>query len=89
MQILLEGHGAPVAANAGDTILETLLRAGIDFPFSCQFGNCGTCKCQLVRGAVTELEHSEHLLAPAERERGIVLACRTRVWGDAVVRRID
>jgi len=89
MQILIEGHDAPVAASAGETILETLLRAGIAFPFSCQFGNCGTCKCQLVHGAVSELEHSEHVLAPAERARGIVLACRTRVWGDTVIRRID
>ena len=89
MEIILEGHEAPVAAKAGDTILDTLLRAGIAFPFSCQFGNCGTCKCQLVRGAVSELEHSEHVLGAAERARGIVLACRTRIWGDAVIRRID
>jgi len=38
---------------------------------------------------VLELEHSEHALAPEERAKGIVLACRTQVWDDAVVRRID
>ena len=89
MQITLEGHTEPVPVEAGDTILTSLLRAGVPFPFSCQAGNCGTCKCELVSGDVLELEHSEHALAPEERAKGIVLACRTQVWDDTVVRRID
>jgi CDP-4-dehydro-6-deoxyglucose reductase/ferredoxin-NAD(P)+ reductase (naphthalene dioxygenase ferredoxin-specific) len=89
MQITLEGHAEPVPVEAGDTILASLLRAGVPFPFSCQAGNCGTCKCELVSGDVLELEHSDHALAPEERAKGIILACRTQVWDDAVVRRID
>ena len=89
MQITLEGRAEPVPVEAGDTILASLLRAGVPFPFSCQAGNCGTCKCELVSGDVLELEHSEHALAPEERAKGIVLACRTQVWDDTVVRRID
>jgi ferredoxin-NAD(P)+ reductase (naphthalene dioxygenase ferredoxin-specific) len=89
MQITLEGHAEPVPVEAGDTILASLLRAGVPFPFSCQAGNCGTCKCELVSGEVLELEHSEHALGPEERAKGIILACRTQVWDDAVVRRID
>src|SRR5436309_2386726 len=64
MQITLEGHDQPVPVRAGDTMLEALLRAGVAFPFSCQAGNCGTCKCELVSGDILELEHSEHALAP-------------------------
>lgn len=89
MQITLVGHDQPVPVEAGDTVLASLLRAGLAFPFSCQAGNCGTCKCELVSGDVHELEYSEHALSPAERARGIVLACRTQVWDDTVVRRID
>jgi ferredoxin-NAD(P)+ reductase (naphthalene dioxygenase ferredoxin-specific) len=89
MQITLEGRAEPVPVEAGDTILASLLRAGVPFPFSCQAGNCGTCKCELVSGDVLELEHSEHALAPEERAKGVVLACRTQVWDDTVVRRID
>jgi naphthalene 1,2-dioxygenase ferredoxin reductase component len=89
MQIILEGHDQPVPVQAGDTVLASLLRAGLAFPFSCQAGNCGTCKCELVSGDVHELEYSEHALSAAERARGIVLACRTQVWDDTVVRRID
>jgi ferredoxin-NAD(P)+ reductase (naphthalene dioxygenase ferredoxin-specific) len=89
MQITLEGHDRPVPVEAGDTILASLLRAGVPFPFSCQAGNCGTCKCELVSGDVLELGHSEHALSAEERARGLILACRTQVWDDTVVRRID
>ena len=89
MQITLEGHDRPVPVEAGDTILASLLRAGVAFPFSCQAGNCGTCKCELVSGDVLELEYSEHALAPEERAKGVILACRTQVWDDTVIRRID
>jgi ferredoxin len=88
MRITVEGHGA-VPAQAGDTLLVALLRAGLAFPFSCQTGSCGTCKCQLVSGEVRELAFSEHTVSTAERARGIVLACRSELRGDAVIRRID
>src|SRR3989442_3281497 len=89
MQITLEGHDQPVPVRAGDTMLEALLRAGVAFPFSCQAGNCGTCKCELVSGDILELEHSEHALPPEQRAKGIILACRTQDWDDSVIRRID
>ncbi len=89
MQITLEGHAEPVPVEAGDTILTSLLRAGVPFPFSCQTGTCGTCKCKLLSGEIDELAHSERVLRPEERSRGIVLACRAQIRTDTVVRRID
>ena len=89
MRITVEGHDGAVPAQAGDTVLAALLRAGFAFPFSCQTGSCGTCKCQLLSGEVHELACSEHTVSPAERARGIVLACRSELRGDAVIRRID
>jgi ferredoxin len=89
VQITLVGHAVSVAVQPGDTILAALLRAGLAFPFSCQTGTCGTCKCELVRGDVRALDYSEHVLSPAEQARGIVLACRSEVCSDVVVRRID
>ncbi|MGQ0654589.1 MAG: 2Fe-2S iron-sulfur cluster-binding protein [Betaproteobacteria bacterium] len=89
MHITLEGHAPPVPVEAGDTILASLLRAGVPFPFSCQAGNCGTCKCELVCGDVLELEYSEHALSAEERAKGVILACRTQVWDDTTIRRID
>lgn len=89
MQIVLVGHADPVPVHASDTLLASLLRAGLAFPFSCQNGNCGHCKCELVCGDVHELEYSVLALSRAERSRGIVLACRVQPRNDLVIRRID
>lgn len=89
MQITLVGHPDPVPVQPGDTLLASLLRAGVAFPFSCQAGNCGTCKCEVLSGEVYELEYSPQALSAAERASGIVLACRAQVQDRAVVRRID
>ena len=86
MQILLEGRAAPIPVEAGDTILDSLLRAGVLFSFSCQTGDCGACKCELLGGNVQELACSDEALTPEERANNIVLACRSRVRDDTVVR---
>ena len=85
-QILIEGQSRPVVAQDGETLLDALLRNGVLFPYSCQTGNCGTCKCEHVSGEIVELEHSEAALSQAERAGGVVLACRTRVRGDVRLR---
>lgn len=91
MSLSLRIDGTPVEVDAepGDTILDALLMAGVGFAYSCQSGNCGTCRCELIDGDILELEYSEHALSPADRARGIVLACRAQVWADTVIRRLD
>lgn len=76
-------------ATEGETILANLLQAGVVFPYNCQSGNCGACKCELVEGDVLELPHSEYALSPEERARNLILACRTQVWGDCSIRKLD
>jgi ferredoxin-NAD(P)+ reductase (naphthalene dioxygenase ferredoxin-specific) len=70
----------------GETLLESLLQGGVAFPHNCQSGNCGACKCELVEGDVLDLPYSEYALSAEERARGLILACRTQVWGDCSVR---
>lgn len=73
----------------GETILFSLQQAGIAFPHNCQSGNCGACKCELIDGDTLELPSSEYALSDEERARGLILACRTQVWGDCTVRALD
>jgi naphthalene 1,2-dioxygenase ferredoxin reductase component len=76
-------------ALTGETILASLLQAGVPFPHNCQSGNCGACKCELVEGDILELPYSEYALSAEERSRNLILACRTQVWGDCTVRMLD
>ena len=88
-QVLIADSGESFPAEDGETVLAAARRAGVPFPHSCQAGNCGTCKCELVDGDVFELEHSEFALSAAERAQGLVLACRSQVWGATTIRRLD
>lgn len=87
--ITIEGDPQSVPALDGETILDAALRNGVGFAYSCQAGNCGTCKCEYVAGEIFELEYSEHALSAAERARNVVLACRTQVWSDVQIRRLS
>jgi len=87
--IHLKDHPEPVPAEEGDLILDALLLAGVAMPYSCQQGNCGTCKCELIGGEVMELDYSEFALTPEERAKNLILACRTQAWGDVSIRKLD
>jgi len=87
--VTVAGDAQPVPAEDGETILDALLRHGVGFAYSCQSGNCGTCKCEYVSGEIFETEYSEHALSPGERERGVILACRAQVWSDVEIRRLS
>jgi CDP-4-dehydro-6-deoxyglucose reductase/ferredoxin-NAD(P)+ reductase (naphthalene dioxygenase ferredoxin-specific) len=85
----IAGDPQAIPVEDGETILEALQRHGVGFAYSCQAGNCGTCKCEYVSGEILELEYSEHALPASDRARGIILACRTQAWGDLEIRRLD
>ena len=69
-----EDHTVPIAA--GETLLQAALTAGIDAPYSCTEGRCGTCKSWLRNGEVSMA--STRALSPRNKERGYVLACQSR-----------
>jgi len=87
--LTIEGDPQAVHAEDGETVLDALLRNGVGFAYSCQAGNCGTCKCEYLSGEIFELEYSEHALSAGERARNVILACRTQVWGDTQIRRLS
>jgi NAD(P)H-flavin reductase/quinol-cytochrome oxidoreductase complex cytochrome b subunit len=64
-----------VTARAGETILESVLRDGIAFPYECRNGGCGHCKCTIVSGRVEQGPHQDSALSKEELAEGKVLAC--------------
>src|SRR5262245_43155427 len=65
-------------ARDGELLLDAALNNGIDLPYDCRAGHCGTCCVRLVSGEVRGGEGSEP---------GIVHACQCRIIGDAVIER--
>lgn len=71
-------NGRIFQARRGELLLDAVLRNGIDLPYDCRSGHCGTCCVRLVSGEMLGGEGSEP---------GVVHACQCRISGDAVVER--
>ena len=59
---------------SGERMLDVMLDAGLDAPYSCREGVCGACACRLVDGEV-EMAHNE-VLEEADLTDGYILACQ-------------
>ncbi|MGO8772123.1 2Fe-2S iron-sulfur cluster-binding protein [Mycobacterium sp.] len=72
--ILLDREKVSVALVPGETLLESARRAGLQPPFSCEAGNCGTCMARLVEGHATM--RANEALDEDEVAEGYILTCQ-------------
>jgi ferredoxin len=70
---------------ADQTILEAAIAVGIDYPYACASGNCGTCASHLDAGEVTLLPRGDAALSPQQIKAGQTLACRARPRSDVTI----
>ena len=68
--VSLQRSGREIAVEPGTSILDALLAQGIDHPFSCKEGVCGTCETRVISG---QIDHRDGVLSPAEQQRGDVM----------------
>lgn len=66
-----------------ESVLNAAQRAGLEIPFSCRKGVCGTCKGRIVSGDVRAF--TGDALSEAERASGHALFCNTRPRSDLVI----
>lgn len=52
----------------GKSVLDSALDANVELPYSCQTGNCITCKATLIEGELKSLQPKEHKEYLADRE---------------------
>jgi NAD(P)H-flavin reductase/ferredoxin len=67
-------------ARRGELLLDAALNNGIDLPYDCRSGHCGTCCVRVVSGEVHGGEGSEP---------GIVHACQCRIVDDVVIEKSE
>ena len=58
------------------TLLDTLLMAGIDAPHSCKVGKCGACVCSISHGEISI--GANEVLSDDDIAEGYILACKAR-----------
>lgn len=65
--VRLARSGKLVRVEPGVRLLDVLLASGVDVPFSCQQGICGSCETTVLDG---EIDHRDSVLNEAERANG-------------------
>ena len=74
LSVTLDGATTLLPWPAGTRMLDVLIEAGLDAPYSCRQGICGACACQLTGGKV-DMAHNE-VLEDADIADGYILACQ-------------
>jgi 3-ketosteroid 9alpha-monooxygenase subunit B len=74
LSVTLDGATTLLPWPAGTRMLDVLIDAGLDAPYSCRQGICGACACQLTGGEV-EMVHNE-VLEAVDIADGYILACQ-------------
>ena len=67
-----------------ESVLDAAQRAGLEIPYSCRKGVCGTCKGRVLSGEVRAF--AGDALGSAERAEGLVLFCNARPRSDLVIK---
>ena len=85
-EVTILPDGIRVVAEADETLLRALARAGLRYRVGCKRGGCGICKLQLLEGEVRyERPVAESVLSDDERVEGICLSCRAVPLTNVVV----
>lgn len=84
--VRLEPDGMRFGCAPGQTILSAALAAGIDLPYECASGSCGSCRARLIDGKVVSLWPDATGLSERDRRKGDrILCCQSIVSGDCVI----
>jgi vanillate O-demethylase ferredoxin subunit len=83
LAVELAATGRTVLVPAGLSILEALLDEGVDVPFSCMEGICGSCRTTVVAGLP---RHRDSVLTAADRAAGdSIMVCCSGAEGGRIV----
>tara|TARA_B100000767_G_scaffold183271_1_gene171088 strand:+ start:214 stop:1278 length:1065 start_codon:yes stop_codon:yes gene_type:complete len=83
--VSIENSGVSAGTDINDTILGSLLRAGVGMPYECNSGGCGSCKFTLIEGTISEDEGEWQGLRPSDVRKNKHLACVSRAQSDCLI----
>jgi len=82
-EVHLAQRNLTLTVQPDQSILKVLQDAGVDVPFSCSEGICGTCLTKVKEG---EPDHWDMYLTPEEQEKGdCIMVCISRSKSPRIV----
>jgi 3-ketosteroid 9alpha-monooxygenase subunit B len=82
LEVEIDGQTHRLPWPAGKRLLDVIIEAGLNPPFSCRQGHCGACTLRLLRGKV-DLVNNE-VLEQEDFDEGYTLACQALARSDEV-----
>jgi ring-1,2-phenylacetyl-CoA epoxidase subunit PaaE len=64
-------------------VLDAVLKAGLDAPYSCQGGICSSCLAKVIEGSATMVKNN--VLTDGEIASGLILTCQAHATSDKLV----
>ena len=84
-QVTLKTSGKQFTVNPDENLLEAALRQGINLPYGCKNGACGSCKGKVLEGHVSHGQHSASALSSADETAGGTLFCCAHPQSDLII----
>lgn len=79
-EVELMDSGITVNVKADETILDAILAVGIDVPYDCKEGICGTCEVDVFEGGI---DHRDQVLTNTEKQKANrMMTCCSRASGN-------
>jgi NAD(P)H-flavin reductase/ferredoxin len=84
-QLAIEGTELQTPLKSGETLLKAGLRGGAKVPHLCMVGECGSCRCRLLRGKVRLKKDISHHVDHEALRGGFLLACQSEALSDVLL----
>lgn len=84
-RITLKPDNTQFTAEDNESVLSAALRQGINLPYGCRSGRCGTCKSLLLEGDIHYPAEEELSLTEDEKHHGATLLCQAQPRSDLVI----
>ncbi len=84
-QIVVQPSGRSFTVEGDETLLSAGIRQGLNMPYGCKDGACGSCKCKKISGEVQLGTYQTKALSDKEHAQGLVLTCCATALSDVVL----
>lgn len=84
-KVTIQSSGHVFDVRPSQTILQAAIEAGINLPYGCRYGSCGSCKGKVISGAVMHDDYQGSAMSADELAAGYALFCCARPLEDLVI----
>jgi CDP-4-dehydro-6-deoxyglucose reductase, E3 len=84
-KVTIKNSGHSFDVRPSQTVLQAAIEAGINLPYGCRNGACGSCKAKLITGKVMHNDYQSSAMSDADLAAGNTLLCCAMALEDLTV----